>query len=221
LQEPLRKIQTFTELVNRNLSNEKSAQRYLEKIDASAHRMSNLIKSILTYSKISKADTKQQKIDLNKVLEDVKEDFELLIEEKNASITCGSLPTVNGDPLQLHQLFSNLLSNAIKFSESNPRISIEGNSLTKSEAEDLKLDSRMDYVKLVFADNGIGFEDEYKTRVFDMFQRLNNQDNYEGTGIGLALCKKIVENHGGRISAESKPGKGSTFTILLSTNPNG
>jgi len=221
LQEPLRKIQTFTELVNRNLSNEKSAQRYLEKIDASAHRMSNLIKSILTYSKISKADTKQQKIDLNKVLEDVKEDFELLIEEKNASITCGSLPTVNGDPLQLHQLFSNLLSNAIKFSESNPRISIQGNSLTKSEAEDLKLDSRMDYVKLVFADNGIGFEDEYKTRVFDMFQRLNNQDNYEGTGIGLALCKKIVENHGGRISAESKPGKGSTFTILLSTNPNG
>lgn len=221
LQEPLRKIQTFTELVNRNLANEKFAQRYLEKIDGSAHRMSNLIKSILTYSKMSKADTKKERIDLNKVLEDVKEDFELLIEEKHASIACGRLPTINGDPLQLHQLFSNLVSNSIKFSESVPDISIKGDSLSKKEVNDLNLDLNLDYVKLAFEDNGIGFEDKYNTRVFDMFQRLNNRGNYEGTGIGLALCKKIVENHGGRISVASKPGKGSTFTILLPINSNG
>jgi signal transduction histidine kinase/DNA-binding NarL/FixJ family response regulator len=216
LQEPLRKIQTFSELVARHITDEDYATKYLEKIDASAARMSALIKDILAYSKISNTETQQEQIDLNKVLEHVKTDFELLISEKQAHIVSTQLPTVKGNRFQFHQLFSNLISNSLKFTEVAPIITIssevvEGPVLPDSPA----INRDLPYHRLLFQDNGIGFEKEYSEQIFGMFQRLQNRKDYSGTGIGLALCRKIVESHGGIISAESAKGKGARFIVYL------
>lgn len=216
LQEPLRKIQTFSELVARHIKNEEHAMRYLEKIEASAARMSSLIKDILAYSKISNTETLQEKVDLNQVLDHVRTDFELLIDEKDARIESNTLPHVRGNRFQFHQLFSNLISNALKFSETHPVISIthevvSGDALPQLPA----IDKGRAYHKLVFKDNGIGFEAEYAEQIFGMFQRLQNRKDYSGTGIGLALCRKIVESHQGVITAYSAKGQGAVFMIHL------
>jgi signal transduction histidine kinase len=117
--------------------------------------------------------------------------------------------------LQMHQLFANLISNALKFSEKDPIINFTTTQLSKMDREKLDLNPNIEYVKINIQDNGIGFEQQYADRIFTIFQRLNNRIDYEGTGIGLALCKKIVDNHQGSIMAESKPGEGSNFIICL------
>jgi PAS domain S-box-containing protein len=215
LQEPLRKIQTFAELVSSNISNESLAKRYLAKIEKSASRMSALIKAVLAYSSISKTDNHLEIVNLNHVIESVKEVFESQIEEKNAIINYQNLPTIVGNQLQMHQLFANLISNALKFSEKDPIINFTTTQLSKMDREKLDLNPNIEYVKINIQDNGIGFEQQYADRIFTIFQRLNNRIDYEGTGIGLALCKKIVDNHQGSIMAESKPGEGSNFIICL------
>jgi PAS domain S-box-containing protein len=215
LQEPLRKIQTFAELVSSNIKNESLARRYLEKIEKSASRMSALIKAVLAYSSVSKTDNHHEVVNLNHVVEGVKEVFELQIKQQKAVIHHKNLPTLVGNQLQMQQLFANLISNSLKFAVKEPEISLMADPLTKIEQETLHLNPNIEYIKITIRDNGIGFEQQYADRIFTIFQRLNNRIDYEGTGIGLALCKKIIENHHGLIIAESKAGEGSNFMIYL------
>ena len=217
LQEPLRKIQTFTDLVKDHLHDQAVSERYFNKINSSAQRMSMLINDVLNYSRLTKTGEQFIDTDLNRILKQVLNDFELLIEQKQAVITHTELPVIKGIPLQLNQLFSNLISNSLKFSENKPVISIRWRILSANEIERKypRLNVENTYMELVFNDNGIGFEQQYAEQIFIIFQRLNNQRTYTGTGIGLALCKKIVEHHQGVITASSEKGEGATFTIIL------
>jgi PAS domain S-box-containing protein len=201
LQEPLRKIHIFSELLEGGLAQELDVAKlngYLDKIKSASNRMSKLIKDVLEYSRLSRADQSITKVDLNLVVKDVLHEFELAIAEKNAAVDVGVLPVVRGIGPQFHQLFRNLIGNALKFSQQEPRIRVLA-----------------DGHHIIVKDNGIGFPEEFADKIFDIFQRLNSQDVYSGSGIGLALCKKIVENHGGTIKAQSEPGKGATFHIFL------
>ncbi|MGZ3883659.1 MAG: sensor histidine kinase [Bacteroidia bacterium] len=216
LQEPLRKIQTFVELLESHVKDEELPRKYFEKIKCSAQRMSELIKDVLDYSKLSAADKLFTDTDLNEVLEKVCNDFELMIEEKKAKIIISPLPVVKGISLQLGQLFSNLLSNALKFCSRPPIVRISAKMLSGSKSKKIAgLKPERDYLHIKFKDNGIGFEQQYALQIFTIFQRLNYKQNYNGTGIGLALCKKIVENHHGCITASGAVNKGATFNIYL------
>lgn len=213
LQEPLRKIQIFAELLESNISNEEVAKKQLEKINSAAKRMSCLIKDVLKYSQLSRADELFENVPLNTIIATIKEDFELLIEQKQVVIVQKELPVLKGIPIQLHQLFANLVNNAIKFSSENPVIEIFSENIGTDEISKYPgLNDSHDYAKITVRDNGVGFEQQYGEQVFRMFKRLTDNS---GTGIGLALCKKIVENHSGHISVVSEPGKGTEFTILL------
>ncbi len=213
LQEPLRKIQTFSELLNRSIENNPDALRYSDKIYTSAQRMSTLIQAVLNYSRLSRSGDEFVEVNLNEVLDNVRTDFELLMEEKGAVIKSDTLPVVRGIALQLHQLFSNLVGNALKFTDKPPMVTITATPLT-SFKDFPGLDAARRYVRLTFADQGIGFDQRYAEQIFTIFQRLNHK-RYSGTGIGLALCKRIVDNHNGAISATSEPDKGATFTVCL------
>lgn len=217
LQEPLRKIQAFSELIGRNLDNGELSRRYLEKVISSARRMTDLIISVLHYSRLSKADEPFEEVDLNEIVENIKTDFELAIQEKNAVVNTDILPAVKGIPLQLNQLFYNLIGNALKFSEKAPVINISTRELSGKEVAEVVPDHEESspYIELKIQDNGIGFEQHFAEQIFTIFQRLHSKQDYSGTGIGLALCKKIVENHNGAIRAESRPGEGATFYIYL------
>jgi PAS domain S-box-containing protein len=216
LQEPLRKIQTFSELSSRNTHNPEILKRYLEKINSSAKRMTQLIKAVLNYSRIAIADKEFTAVDLNAIVEHIKTDLELIIDERKAIIHSTRLPVIEANELQMHQLFLNVISNSLKFCEQSPVIKITYEIMVNSEAKTkLGIESEQDYIALSFEDNGIGFELEYADKIFSIFQRLQSSKNYAGTGIGLALCKKIVENHSGIITVESMPGQGSTFHIYL------
>lgn len=216
LQEPLRKIQTYSELAEINLNNEEAAKKYFEKINASAKRMANLIKAVLNYSRLSKTDEVFEEVNLNAIIDNVKTDLELLIAEKKAVIHTAALPVISGIALQLNQLFFNLISNALKFSEKPPVVHISSKIISHEAMEvtdGIKTDG--DYAEITVADNGIGFSQEYAGKIFNIFQRLHSQRSYAGTGIGLALCKKIVDNHNGSILVNSEPGRGTTFYIYL------
>lgn len=220
LQEPLRKIATFTELLGNNLGEDvdTKSKSYLGKITASAKRMLTLIQGVLNFSQLSKGEEFFALVDLNEVVAEVISDFELTIAEKGAHIHTDRLPVIPGIRLQLMQLFSNLLSNALKFSVPGkyPEIFIKVCDLALHEVSDYPaLNPRRTYICLEFKDNGIGFSQEYAEQVFVIFQRLNDRQSYSGTGIGLALCKRIVLNHKGEIYARSTPEEGSSFYIIL------
>jgi light-regulated signal transduction histidine kinase (bacteriophytochrome) len=216
LQEPLRKIRTFTELLENNFDEKEKAKKYLEKIDSSSERMSSLIKGVLNYSRLSKAEISFESVDLQRILEYVKQDVELVVEEKKAIIKSAHLPVIVGISQQLHQLFYNLINNSLKFSIEKPTISISCRELNSSEIKLYPdLHTSVKYIELIFQDNGIGFDQKYANQVFTIFKRLNSKQTFEGTGIGLALCKKIVDNHHGIIKAESEIGKGAQFKIIL------
>lgn len=214
LQEPLRKIQVFSELLGKSLDDHSKIEHYIEKIRSSAKRMTTLIKDVLKYSQLSHTDEIATSIDLNKVLENAIEDFDLLIEQKNARIISNKLPRINGVALQLHQLFSNLIGNSLKFTEENPVIEINCEKAGKRETKEIsQLKPESSYYKIELKDNGPGFPEEYASQIFELFKRLD--PNKHGSGIGLPLCKKIVENHYGFIAVRSIPGSGSTFTIYF------
>jgi len=215
LQEPLRKIKTFSELSEKNMEHPEILKRYLQKISSSAARMTDLIKAVLNYSRLSKVDSEMVDVDLNETIRQIMTDLELSIEERKAVIDVDKLPIVKGIPLQMSQLFLNLTTNALKFSERDPHITIRASKVTHREMAVVAPKTTTDFVKITFADNGIGFNQAYADKVFSIFQRLHSADKYSGTGIGLALCKKIVENHGGHIFAESHVGEGTTFFIYL------
>jgi PAS domain S-box-containing protein len=216
LQEPLRKIRTFSDLVKHNLDNKELANRYFEKIENSAQRMTELIRSILNYSRLSAKKEKMQEVSLNDILRDVSADLELLIHEKHARLTADDLPVIKGIPLQLHQLFLNLIGNSLKFSKEQPEIMITSREFVyNGNPKNEKLVEGHRYAEIRFSDNGIGFEQKYADQVFTIFQRLHTKDTYAGTGIGLALCRRVVDNHHGSISVKSKPGEGTQFIVIL------
>lgn len=217
LQEPLRKIQTFTELVQMHKDNPERSKEYFAKITGAAKRMSNLIREVLNFSRLSRTDKEvYSDVDLNKIINEVAVDFELQFTEREAVLNVGKLPVIHGISLQLTQLFSNLISNALKFSNEKPLISIHSRAVGADEAQALpQLNKGLKYALITFNDNGIGFEQKHADQIFTIFQRLNTDTEYKGTGIGLAICKKVVQNHGGYISATSQPGHGATFNIYL------
>ncbi|MBT1687149.1 PAS domain-containing sensor histidine kinase [Dawidia soli] len=219
LQEPLRKIATFSEMLRSALGTvPERADSYLAKITAASTRMQALIKSILNFSQLAREGEIFTAVDLNEIVANVHNDFELLIEQKKATVRVDPLPVIRGIPLQLNQLFTNLMSNALKFvaTDRPPLIHIHARTLAETEVRTHpEIDPGRPYVQLEFADNGIGFSEEYAEQIFVIFQRLNDRQSYPGTGIGLALCKKIVMNHKGEIYAHSTPGQGSTFYIIL------
>lgn len=217
LQEPLRKIQIFSELAEKSVRDPETCRKYLSKVSASALRMARLIQAVLNYSRVSTGRGSQiETVDLNQIVDNIRSDLELVIAEKGAVINTTNLPSVKGIPLQLNQLFLNLISNSLKFSRRKPVITI-GSRLIRGEELGKLTEGPVDttYVHLIFTDNGIGFEQHLAEKVFTIFQRLHSAKEFAGTGIGLALCKRIVENHKGFITVKSEPDKGSTFDIYL------
>ena len=220
LQEPLRKIETFiSRLVDKDFNNiSEAGQQYITRIQSSASRMRVLIDDLLQFSRTNKAEKVFEKIDLNGLLENAKQELAQLIEDKNAIIENTELPTLNVIPFQMQQLFINLIGNSLKYSRENvtPLIKIESSLITATD-EELLPNTKDKFYKISVEDNGIGFEQEYANKIFILFNRLHNKNQFDGTGIGLAICKKIVENHKGYIFAEGRPNEGSTFTIYLPT----
>lgn len=216
LQEPLRKIMIFSDILKRNLHDETCVRKYFSKIDSSAKRMGDLIKAVLEYSRLPAHPGQLMLTDLNEIFENVMTDLELSISDRSAIVEADDLPAIPGVPLQIHQLFSNLLGNALKFCNDAPRIFVRSRAVRGIELTDLfNADELKQYVELTFQDNGIGFDNRYREQIFTIFQRLHGLQQYSGTGIGLALCKKIVENHNGCIIAQSEPGRGATFIVYF------
>jgi PAS domain S-box-containing protein len=216
LQEPLRKIQTFVELLNENEISDAEKQEYLAGLNVSSARMSDLINSLLQYSRLSRARDAFQPVDLNITLLNVKTDYEIAINEKHGIIESDHLPTVPAIPFQMHQLFANLISNSLKFCERQPQINISSRIVAGNEIKtENQLNDKIKYAELIFRDNGIGFDNKYSKKIFEVFQRLHNQSAYNGTGIGLSIVHKIVKQHNGFIKAEGEKERGSVFTVYL------
>jgi PAS domain S-box-containing protein len=219
LQEPLRKIQTFTSWIDekesQNLSGE--GKQYFKRIQNAAERMQALIDDLLSYSQTDIADRKFEKADLNLLIEDVKSDLNDELEQKNAVVETNGNCEIRVIPFQFRQLIYNLVSNSLKFSdpEKKPVIRIDCTIATGRELKELKLASADSYCHIRVSDNGIGFEQQYADRIFELFQRLHGKLEYTGTGIGLAIVKKIVENHNGVITANARFGEGASFDIYL------
>lgn len=217
LQEPLRKIQIFSNLMKEKESElSPELKSYLEKIIYSAGRMKILIIDILNYSRLSAANTKFENVDLNELVKELKEDFELSIKEKKAQIIMGELPSIEVNKGQIRQVFQNILSNALKFSMpgKSPKIKIKA-FRTKHRSFDSPEEANGPFCLISIQDNGIGFDEKYVKNIFALFERLNSKDKYEGTGIGLSIAKKIIEKHSGLITAKSAEGRGAEFKIIL------
>jgi len=219
MNEPLRKITTFIERLENKYKTElgSDGQLYLSRISASVENMRLLIDTLLEFSRTARSNQPYARVDLNLILAEVKGDLELKIEETVAEIKSGMLPVIEAIPSQMKQLFDNLLSNSIKFRRHDeyPLINIRSQRLTAKQKEQYHLDTSKNWFKIEFTDNGIGFEPEYSERIFQIFQRLHGKAEYPGSGIGLAICKKITEQHKGIIQAAGKPNNGATFTIIL------
>ena len=219
LQEPLRKIETFiSRLEARDYQNlTETGQQYFERIKVAAGRMRLLIKDLLQFSRTNKSEKVFEMADLNEILEAAKHEIAESITDKSAIIKSEHLPTLKVIPFQIQQMFINLLGNSVKYSKANvpPEIHIDYRKISLQQIGQLVLPAKKDFHKFTFSDNGIGFSEEYSQRIFELFSRLHNKDEIAGTGIGLAICKKIVENHKGYILAKGKPGEGAVFEIYL------
>jgi two-component system CheB/CheR fusion protein len=219
LQEPLRKIQSFVGLMldeERESLSEKGKE-YLTKTYDTAVRMRTLIDDLLTYSRTKTSDRKVEKVNFQDVLKKVRKEFEDMMLEKKAIIKASNLGSIHVVRFQFYQLIQNLVSNSLKFSRPGvpSRIRIRNKIIHGSAFKKLKLSPQKDYNHITYTDNGIGFNAEYSDRIFEVFQRLHSQQKYKGTGIGLAICKRIVENHQGVIRATSEENKSTTFDIYL------
>ncbi len=212
LQEPLRKIRSFSDMLLNNESEGISAEGkdYLARIQNAASRMQTLIQDLLTFSRLTSRAKGIETVDLNNVVREVLSDLELAISQSDAKITVGKMPIIKAEPTQMRQLFQNLISNALKFRQEHtvPEISIQQKTPALGP----------DFVEISVKDNGIGFNEKYHDKIFTIFQRLEGK-KYEGTGIGLAICRKIALRHGGNITASSQPGEGAEFTFILAKNP--
>ncbi|RAI94119.1 sensor histidine kinase [Algoriphagus yeomjeoni] len=221
LQEPLRKITAFSDLLKEQFADklEGDGELYLNRITAAAIRMRRLITDLLEYSRAGKIENDQIKeVKLSKVITEMLEDVEVAIQDKSAKINVGNLPDVYGAETEYRQVFQNLISNSIKFSkpDTNPEISITSEAASTELVKKFPtLDKEEKYHLIKVSDNGIGFNKEYSDRIFSIFQRLHGKKEYEGTGIGLSITRKIIEKNGGVIFAESSPSNGAIFNIIL------
>ena len=216
LNEPIRKIQIFIKIIKElYLTADEKAIDYVDRTIKSAERMQTLITDLLAYSRLS-SQVKPETTDLNEVLQEVLSDFDYMIERKNATIKTSELPTIDSIPSQLRQVFQNLIGNALKFSGNTDKPVIEITSeiiAEKSFESPISADGK--FCRITVKDNGIGFDEIYLDRIFIIFQSLNDRQKYEGTGIGLAIAKKIIEKHNGLITAKSQVGEGASFIIIL------
>jgi two-component system sensor kinase FixL len=211
LQEPLRKIQAFGDRLKAKCEGIESAEirDYLDRMQNAAARMRTLINDLLTFSRVIRSSEPFVSVDMGEVTREVMSDLEVLIEKSQAKVDVGKLPSIDADPMQMRQLMLNLLSNALKFQPAGgkPRIKIKARSTNSSAGEQ--------FWEFTVQDNGIGFDEKYMEKVFAVFQRLHGRGEYEGTGVGLAVCRRIVDRHHGTITARSKPGDGATFVVSL------
>jgi two-component system CheB/CheR fusion protein len=217
LKEPLRKIHMFSHLLKDKYHQQDGdpAAEYLNRIISSSARMTNLVNDLLTFSRLS-INQLFRLTDMNMIVDEVLGDLELLIKEKDAEIKVGYLPQLEAIPGQMRQVFQNILTNALKFSKKNERayITIESQCLDEKRFDSLPAEQG-NYCMISITDNGIGFDEQYKDKIFTIFQRLHTKEKYEGTGIGLAITKKIIDKHNGIITARSEDGKGSCFQFIL------
>jgi light-regulated signal transduction histidine kinase (bacteriophytochrome) len=216
LQEPLRKIITFIKIIEEKyLKNIPEAKTEMSKVITSSERMRNLINALLSYSKLSSVSLFTM-VNVNEVVKDALADLELTIKEKQAIINVTPLPEIEAIPGQMRQMFQNLLSNALKFSKKGvqPQINICHEAVNELSLEAAP-DKNGKFIRIHISDNGIGLDESYIDKIFVIFQRLHGKAQYEGTGIGLAIVKKIVEKHNGVIGVKSREGEGATFTIVL------
>jgi signal transduction histidine kinase len=209
LQEPLRKVRTFTERI-KEIEADALSERgldYLERAGASAERMQHLIEDLLKLSRVATQGRPFKSVDLGVITAEVLEDLDDAVRGSGAVINVGELPKIKADRSQMRQLMQNLISNALKFTREDVTTEIDVSATIEGEM-----------VEIVIADNGIGFDPQYSRRIFRVFERLHGRGSYPGTGIGLALCRKIAERHGGTVEAQSVPGEGSTFTVTMQTH---
>jgi PAS domain S-box-containing protein len=206
LQEPLRKIMTFGDRLKTKFKDrlDEKGQDYLTRMQSAASRMQNLINDLLSYSRVTSKAKPFENVDLNLVIREVLEDLEVRINPAKDRIEVPDLPVIEADPRQMHQLFHNLLSNALKFRRPGQPSLVRIECMTKDSSYTIRI-----------SDNGVGFDEKHAESIFGIFKRLHSRSEYEGTGVGLAICKKIVERHGGTIKASSPPGQGAVFTISL------
>lgn len=219
LQEPLRKIQTFISRISDadKAAMSQNANDYIAKIEISAKRMRVLIDDLLLFSRTNTTKKEFIKSNLNELLKNAEAELTEMIDEKKAVITSTKLPKLSVIPYQIEQLFINLIGNSLKYNRPDvaPEISIESQKVFSVDYRELLDQNVKKYHKITFTDNGMGFDPQFKETIFVLFQRLHSKTDYPGTGIGLAICKKIVDNHKGYIMADSQPDQGSVFTIFL------
>ena len=222
LQEPLRKIRAFGNRLDSGYKDvmDERGQDFLARMLNAAERMSMLISDLLSFSRVSTRGKDFEQVNVGEVIDGVLGDLEIAIEEKGANVIVQDIPTIRADKSQIDQLFLNLLSNALKFqtADKKPLIEITATPPSEDDMKDILLADEYDWIKIQISDNGIGFEQGFAEKIFAPFQRLHGRSEYKGTGIGLAVCRRIVERHNGQISAKSSPGEGATFTILLPIN---
>jgi signal transduction histidine kinase len=223
LQEPLRKIRIFSDILQTRseVVMNNFTKKYLDKIESSVERMSALITDLLNFSRIEKSGKTFTVTNLNTIINEVMEDFDLAIRDKHVILNVTPLLEIQAVPLEMRQLFFNLIGNAIKFSRKDlrPVINISGRVLPNKEVQsDKLLNPRLTYYAIEVIDNGIGFEPKYADQIFTIFQRLHTRESYSGTGIGLALCQQVVNNHQGRIYAEGRENNGARFVVILPIN---
>jgi two-component system sensor kinase FixL len=236
LQEPLRKIQAFGDRLKAKCEEAglQAGRDYLERMQNAAARMQRLINDLLTFSRVLSRAQPFAPVDLNAVVREVLGDLEVAIEKSGARVEVGPLPTIEGDAVQLRQLLQNLIGNALKFQPpgAKPQVRIEGRVVlqpsgrgdtaifTGRAADGGTVTLGEEFCELTVQDNGIGFDEQYLDKIFAVFTRLHGRQEYEGTGIGLAVCRRIVDRHGGSITARSQPGRGATFIVRLPLRQN-
>jgi PAS domain S-box-containing protein len=222
LQEPLRKIHTFGGIIMANEFDKLSdvGKRNFTRMQLAADRMTKLIQDLLTYSRSNAAEKTFEETDLSAILREVALDFADSINDKNGVLSIGPMPMLNAIPFQIRQLFNNLMSNALKFAKGDvpPAITILSETVNGSTIDNPNAIAEKKYLHVSVADNGIGFSPQYASRIFEVFQRLHGKTEYEGTGIGLAICMKIAENHKAILNASSQPGEGAVFNIYFPIN---
>jgi len=219
LQEPLRKIRTFADRLEMKCGEalDETGSECLNRMQDAAARMQTLINDLLMLSRVTTKGQEFVPVDLTRIAQEVVSDLEVQIEQAGGQVEVGKLPTIQADPLQIRQLLQNLIGNALKFHREDepPMVKIHGRFVRGRRHRRAGESPAEEKCRIVVEDNGIGFDEKYLDRIFDVFQRLHSRDVYRGTGVGLAICRKIAERHGGTVTAESTLGKGSTFTVVL------
>lgn len=219
LQEPLRKIEAFGDRLKVKFSDSlgEDGQMYLDRMQSAAARMRSLINALLTYSRITTKAQPFTPLDLAAAAKDAASDLQMRIESTKGKVVISDMPTIDADPTQFHQLFMNLIGNSLKFGKEGetPVVTVSAELCGRDGVHGSLADPDDIWCRISIADNGIGFDPKYVDKIFNMFQRLHGRGEYEGTGIGLATCRKIIERHGGTITAKTAPGEGATFIVLV------